>query len=120
MDSSKASPNWQNVGICLEELDIIDNYTNPQQAEMVARLREKVSKCRQLKGRLESDEKQLVREYMGLLVERKQYVGQLESIYELGNNIGWEVEVLGRIRPLIEATKTRLAEPKAVKSNQNS
>lgn len=87
---------------------------------MVARLREKISKCRQLKGRLESDEKQLVREYLGLLVERKQYVSQLESIYELGNNIGWEVEVLGRIRPLIEATKAKLADQKTAKSNQNS
>jgi hypothetical protein len=57
---------------------------------------------------------------MGLLVERKQYVGQLESIYELGNNIGWEVEVLARIRPLIEATKARLAEPKTGKSAQNN
>jgi hypothetical protein len=56
---------------------------------------------------------------MGLLVEKTVYANQLQNVYEIGNKLDWEVDVLARIKPLIESTKLRLMDPKLGKTTQN-
>jgi hypothetical protein len=50
------------------------------------------------------------------MCEKELYGGMLKQIYLLGHNVGWQPELLQKIKPLIDSTREQLAH----KSNQRS
>ena len=50
------------------------------------------------------------------MCEKEVYGGMIKQIYQLGQNVDWQPELLQKIKPLIDSTREQLAH----KGNQRS
>jgi hypothetical protein len=110
MDNSNVAPNWFRLHEAVEDLTILEQIAEPHQCNHAKELRDKITKCRDLKAKLEQDESELKHEYMALLGERNLYAGQAQALEELGNKFDWEPEMLRKIKFAIDDTRRRIRE----------
>ena len=67
----------------------MESVCSPDQLEPIYQLRDKLSRCGNLKKKLEEEDRMLKGELLHLTLEKDTYTNMLKSILQIGKNVDW-------------------------------